>query len=108
MEAAAETPEKLRPVPALVADVPVKDVPLRLAKPPSRMFLSPIDSKEEFAGTCVTAVEAVETANLQEGSAEKDGAETELKRLLLLVLTALEVAMLLIVLPVRATVPEEF
>lgn len=107
MEAAAETPEKLCPVPALVADVPGKAVPFRLAKPPSRMFLSSTDSKEEFAGTCVTAVEAVETENLQ-GSAPKDSAETELKRLLLLVLTALTVAMLLIVLPVRAIVPEEF
>ncbi|KAK9912079.1 hypothetical protein M0R45_035954 [Rubus argutus] len=30
------------------------------------MFLSSTDSKEEFTGTCVTAVEAVETENLQE------------------------------------------
>lgn len=91
-DAAAETPTKLFSVPALVVDVPGKTVRLRLAKPPSCLFLSPNNSKGEFSGTCVTVV-ALETENLEQGSAEKDGAETGLKRLL--VVTALVAAMLL-------------
>lgn len=68
MEAAAETPKLLLAAPALVANVPEREVMLPLPKIPPCLFLSFKDSTEIFP--VVTAVEAIEGTNGNDNSGD--------------------------------------
>lgn len=77
------------PVLGMAADVAAKEVLLRLPKPLSSLFFPSKESKEEFTGTGVTAIEAVEDSN-KLGAASIEGAGFDLGTLVLLVVTAVE------------------
>lgn len=68
MEAAAENPKLLLAAPALVADVPEREVMLPLPKIPPCLFLSFKDSTEKFPA--IAAVEAIEGTNGNDNSGD--------------------------------------